>query len=64
MQGQNLHEHSTLDGQAEEMLWKHARTNVFCNKAIYTLYQILYSLLSGWVSWGNQTHWEINNANH
>lgn len=37
-------------------------SNVFCNNATYTLYQILYSLLSGWVSCGNWTHWEIINA--
>lgn len=39
-------------------------SNVFCDNTTYMLYQILYSLLSGRVSCGNWTHWEIINANH
>lgn len=32
--------------------------------AAHTLYWMLYSLLSGWISCGNWTHWELINANH
>lgn len=52
--GQGLHKPTALHGQAEEMLWEHGLFNT-----TYMLHQMLYSLLSGWVSCGNWTHWEI-----
>lgn len=45
MQGQNLHEHNTLDGQAEEMLWKHD-VRMFPVTKLSTHYTKFYILCS------------------